>query len=56
MNWGEKFVYVLNRTALGLAVLLGFYSASQGRLLVAAAVFFVLVPLYFYLHDRLDAP
>lgn len=55
-GWADRVAYVFNRTALGVGVLLGGYAILQGWWVRAAVVFLVLVPLYFYLHDRFDAP
>lgn len=51
----QGFAHVLNRTALGLGVMLGGWMAWQGRWLRVLAVCLLIV-VYFYLHRRLDAP
>lgn len=61
---GDSFAYVFNRTALGLGVLAGCWLVYEGvvgghgfdYLWRAAVIFFVLIPLYFWLHARVDAP
>lgn len=53
---GWWVAHVFNRTALGAGVLIGVYWLWQGNLWRAVFVFLVLLPLYFFLHDRLDAP
>lgn len=56
MDWPNRAAYVFNRTALGVGVLFGAYAALNGWWVRAGIVFFVLVPLYFVLHDYFDAP
>lgn len=48
----EILTEVFNTTALGLGVLLGFYSLYLGDYLRAGIIFFVFVPLYFVLYAR----
>lgn len=52
----DRVARVWNRTALGVGVLFGLFAVYRGLWLRAAIVFFVLVPLYFWLHDYVDAP
>ena len=63
MTWGDTLAYVFNRTALGVGVLWGCYSIyrailgdGSGWWIQGLLVFFVLIPVYFYLHRRFDAP
>lgn len=56
MDWTDRFAFVFNRTALGVGVLLIGWAVLQGHWFRAGIMLFVVLPLYFYLHRRLDAP
>lgn len=54
-KWWDRFAYVFNRTALGAGTLAGFYLLYEGYH-VRGLLLFALIPVYFYLKDRYDAP
>lgn len=55
LSQGEKFTYVFNRTTLGVGVLVALYSFYVGDVLRGFSLF-LLVPVYFYLSYKFDAP
>lgn len=56
MDWLTWFVYTFNRIALGIGVLVGLYSAVIGNWKGVAVIFLFLIPIYFIIHDLVDAP
>lgn len=54
-KWLDRFAYVFNRISLGAGTLGGFYFIYEGYYLRGLAMF-ALIPVYFYLKDRYDAP
>ncbi len=55
LSWPDRFAYIFNRTALGAGVLLSGWHLFHGNWLPGVGLL-LLVPVYFYLHDRVDAP
>lgn len=51
----DQFAYIFNRTALGMGVLIAAYSFYVGNY-VRGAGLLALVPIYFWLHAKVDAP
>ena len=56
LSLGDKLAYLFNRTALGLGVMTGFWHLYHTNWWQVFFVFGVMVPVYFWLWHRFDAP